>query len=98
MKFNVPDAVDAPRVLLVSVPYALKAVDADTLGGKPASAYLMAAPSASVQPEVAAAAAAATTVPAGAAPVKRSARPDVVSGTLGYIPYFYDTSSDLGIR
>jgi hypothetical protein len=38
VKFNVPDAVDAPRVLLVSVPYALKAVDADTLGGKPARA------------------------------------------------------------
>ncbi len=30
------------RVLLVSVPYALKASDADTLGGKPASAYLAA--------------------------------------------------------
>jgi hypothetical protein len=45
-----------------------------------------------------AATAAATTAPAVAAPVKRSARPDVVSGTLGYIPYFYDTSSDLGIR
>src|SRR5262245_49778733 len=29
------------RVLLVSVPYALKAADADTLGGKPASAYLL---------------------------------------------------------
>jgi len=27
------------RVLMVSVPYALKAVDADTLGGKPASAF-----------------------------------------------------------
>jgi len=97
VKFNVPDAVDAPRVLLVSVPYALKAVDADTLGGKPASAYLMAAPSASVQRDVAAATAAATTAPAGAAPVKRSARPEnVISGTMGRIPYFYDTTSDLG--
>ena len=33
---------ELPRVLLVSVPYALKAADADTLGGKPASAYLLA--------------------------------------------------------
>ncbi|MGA3026870.1 MAG: tail fiber domain-containing protein [Bryobacteraceae bacterium] len=33
---------EQPRVLLVSVPYALKAADADTLGGKPASAYLLA--------------------------------------------------------
>jgi trimeric autotransporter adhesin len=29
------------RVLLLSVPYALKAADAETLGGKPASAYLL---------------------------------------------------------
>jgi hypothetical protein len=31
-------------VLLVSVPYALKAADAETLGGKPASAFLQASP------------------------------------------------------
>jgi hypothetical protein len=36
---------EQPRVLLVAVPYALKAADADTLGGKPASAYLLAQPS-----------------------------------------------------
>ena len=30
-----------PRVLLVSVPYALKAGDAETLGGKPPSAYML---------------------------------------------------------
>jgi hypothetical protein len=32
---------EPPRLLLVGVPYALKAADADTLGGKPASAYLL---------------------------------------------------------
>jgi hypothetical protein len=32
------------RVLLLSVPYALKASDAETLGGKPASAYALATP------------------------------------------------------
>ena len=32
------------RVLLLSVPYALKAADAETLGGKPASAYLLNSP------------------------------------------------------
>ena len=42
VKFYAPSEVDLPRVLLVSVPYALKAGDADTLGGKPASAYLLA--------------------------------------------------------
>jgi trimeric autotransporter adhesin len=31
---------EMPRVLLASVPYALKAADADTLGGLPASAYM----------------------------------------------------------
>src|SRR5581483_3812063 len=31
---------EQPRVLLVSVPYALKAADADTLGGKPVSAFV----------------------------------------------------------
>jgi hypothetical protein len=31
---------EEPRVLLVSAPYALKAADAETLGGKPASAFL----------------------------------------------------------
>jgi hypothetical protein len=31
---------EQPRVLLVSVPYALKAGDAESLGGKPASAYI----------------------------------------------------------
>jgi hypothetical protein len=33
---------EQPRVLLVSVPYALKAGDAETLGGKPASAFMAA--------------------------------------------------------
>ena len=33
---------ELPRVLLVAVPYALKASDSDTLGGKPASAYALA--------------------------------------------------------
>jgi hypothetical protein len=36
---------EQPRVLLLSVPYALKAADAETLGGKPASAFLQAVPS-----------------------------------------------------
>ena len=37
-----PDQPDQPRVLLVEVPYALKAADADTLGGQPASAFALA--------------------------------------------------------
>ncbi|HXJ96528.1 MAG TPA: hypothetical protein VMT20_27125 [Terriglobia bacterium] len=38
---GLPGTGEQPRVLLVAVPYALKAADADTLGGKPASAYLL---------------------------------------------------------
>src|SRR5208282_4875186 len=37
---QISGAGEQPRVLLVAVPYALKAADADSLGGKPASAYL----------------------------------------------------------
>jgi len=33
---------EQPRVLLVSVPYALKAAEAETLGGRPASAFVLA--------------------------------------------------------
>ncbi len=41
---------EQPRVLLVSVPYALKAADADTVGGLPPSAFALAAPAASARP------------------------------------------------
>lgn len=40
---QLPNEEEQPRVLLVSVPYALKAADAETLGGLPASAFLRAA-------------------------------------------------------
>jgi hypothetical protein len=38
------DQEEQPRVLLLSVPYALKALDAETLGGKPASAFVTSSP------------------------------------------------------
>jgi hypothetical protein len=53
VRFYAPGEVDLPRVLLVSVPYALKAGDADALGGKPASAYLLAGPASAQPSEVA---------------------------------------------
>jgi hypothetical protein len=43
---------EQPRVLLLSVPYALKAGDAQTLGGLPASAFVRAAPPISGSPSV----------------------------------------------
>src|SRR5713226_4120583 len=42
VQVNLAKELEQPRVLLVSVPYALKASDADTLGGKPASVFLTA--------------------------------------------------------
>ncbi|HEX7484731.1 MAG TPA: hypothetical protein VF332_01150 [Vicinamibacterales bacterium] len=39
---RVAGQAEQPRVLLVSVPYALKAADAETVGGKPLSAFVLA--------------------------------------------------------
>jgi hypothetical protein len=39
---ELPGESEQPRILLVGMPYALKAADADTLGGKPVSAFVTA--------------------------------------------------------
>jgi hypothetical protein len=57
---SINGGTEQPRVLLLSVPYALKALDADTLGGRPASAFMKAPtpgssasqPAASIPPAV----------------------------------------------
>src|SRR6202453_1417372 len=41
---QVQGEAEQPRTLLMSVPYALKALDAETIGGKPLSALQLAAP------------------------------------------------------
>jgi hypothetical protein len=73
------------RVLLVSVPYALKAADSQTLGGLPASAFMLAAP---VAIGSAASGSTTETVPPPAAT-------DVTTtgGTLNYLPIFSGTST-----
>jgi trimeric autotransporter adhesin len=38
---------EQPRVLLMSVPYAMKALDAETIGGRPVSSFMLAPPSSS---------------------------------------------------
>lgn len=43
VRFERQGEIDQPRARLTSVPYALRASDADTLGGRPASAYALAA-------------------------------------------------------
>ncbi len=83
---------EQPRVLLLSVPYALKAGDAETLGGLPASAFVLA--NSSKQP----AAGGSTAVASTSASTKTSAPPAnptvTGKGTVDYIP-MWDTASDI---
>ncbi len=91
VQFNRPGETEQPRVLLASVPYALKASDAETLGGRPASAYLLAG-----SPAAATEAAPSVTTPVTAAePRTKSPTPKVSTGTPNYIAKFVDTT-DVG--
>ena len=82
---RVNDGEEQPRVFLLSVPYALKAADAQTLGGLPPSAFVLAAPSDGN---------AATASPA---PSPQDITPPVGgAGTQNYIPLWTDNTGDLG--
>ena len=81
---------EQPRVLLLSVPYALKAADAQTLGGLPASAFVLAAPP-SATASSAEAATATTSAPQGVPPPNGTV---TGSGTLDFLP-LWDSSSDI---
>ena len=89
-RFERPGEEEQARVRLVSVPYALKASDADTLGGRPPSAYLLADPGAS---------AGAGATSAGAADKAMtsfgSVVPAVTAGTANFVGKFV-TPVDLG--
>lgn len=78
---------EQPRVLLLSVPYALKAADAQTLGGLPASAFALAVPSSSPS----------STATMTSAPAEADALPPAGSvtgsGTLDFIPLWTSTSA-----
>jgi trimeric autotransporter adhesin len=76
---------EQPRVLLLSVPYALKAADAETVGGLPASAFMLAMPSS---------ASTSSTVASGTA---NAATPAVSgTGTTDFIPLWTNTTGGLG--
>lgn len=84
---------EQPRVLLVAVPYALKAGDAETVGGLPTSAFVLA----NGAPAVATGAKPAVNPAAAAAPKNTvpPANPAVTGkGTVDYIP-MWDTTSDI---
>jgi len=95
VQVQLPGEVEQPRVLLVSVPYALKASDADTVGGLPASSFILA-------PTGSGSGASAGAVAGSSGSAKsNAAKPDASkeitsSGTTNYIPVFTDSSGDLG--
>ena len=78
------------RVLLLSVPYALKAADAETIGGLPPSAFVLATPAVSANGSAAPAATSGT--PASLAPPPATVSG---SGTANYLPLWID-SADIG--
>jgi hypothetical protein len=81
---------EQPRVLLVSVPYALKAADAQTLGGLPPSAFMLA-------PESSSGATPFSPSPNSATGSVGTASPPVGgTGSEGYVAYWTDNTGDLG--
>ena len=82
---QVQGEAEGPRVLMTSVPYSLKAVDAETLGGLPASAYALAG-TASHNP--------ATESVSGPAKPSATVTPSLTgSGTANYITIWTGTTT-----
>jgi endosialidase-like protein len=77
-RFERPGEVEGPRVRLTSVPYALRAAEADTLGGRPASDYQLAATA---------------TGDADAKSATAATRSDVAgpTGTANFLPKYVDS-------
>ena len=82
---QVEGQAEQPRVLLVSSPYALKAGDAETVGGLPPSAFVLAAP--------ATGSTAAPPTPPGSATSAALAPAVTGTGTTDFIPLWTSTSA-----
>ncbi len=87
---RIAEQAEQPRVLLLSVPYALKAGDAATIGGLPPSAFVRAAPANGAVPAYAAEAATEQTAPPPA-----STDVTTTGGTINYLPLFNGTATIL---
>jgi len=85
---------EQPRVLLVSVPYALKASDAETLGGLPASAFLR-ADSVAAQSNAINSSIAVTNAAGKIAATAAIVAPTPTGSVAGYLPQFSDAYSDI---
>jgi hypothetical protein len=84
---RIAEQAEQPRVLLLSVPYALKAGDAATIGGLPPSAFVLAAPLSG------------TASTSGVEPTTGQGGPPpsgavTGSGTVNYLP-LWDSTSDI---
>jgi hypothetical protein len=84
MQFAGTGEVEQARVRLASVPYALRAADADTLGGRPASAYVLAPPAGD-----------ASTVQGGSASAAAGSSDVVLAGTPNRLAK-YVNAADVG--
>jgi hypothetical protein len=83
---QIAEQAEQSRVLLLSVPYALKAGDAATIGGLPPSAFVLAAPGAAV--------AASAPATSAAEPADASPSTDVTgAGVADFIPLWTTTSN-----
>ena len=87
---RIAEQVEQPRVLLLSVPYALKAGDAATIGGLPPSAFVLAAPLSGST----------TAAPLDASATTQNSAPPPAggavtgTGTVNFVP-LWDTTSDI---
>jgi hypothetical protein len=80
---QVSGETEQPRVLLVAVPYAMKAADAETVGGLPPSAFVLAAPVVESLSPSSAAQATGSSVPPPA-----SSNVTTTGGTVNTVPIF----------
>jgi hypothetical protein len=88
---TINDGQEQPRVLLLSVPYALKAADAETVGGLPASAFVLAAP---VADSTTASPGASAASPAAAPPPPATSNVVTSGGAINAIP-LWSTATDI---
>jgi trimeric autotransporter adhesin len=91
---RVEGEAEQPRVLLVSAPYALKAGDAQTLGGLPASAFVLAAPVSAANADTSASASMVVANSSTSAPPANSSDVTTTGGTVDAIPLF-STSTNI---
>jgi hypothetical protein len=93
LRFDRSGEREGPRARLTSVPYALRSADADTLGGRPASAYLLAPPSSSPTGSGGSHTAAASGPSSTAAPTPGAPTNDVLPGTANFVAKYVDAAN-----